>query len=217
LYLIRGTEGFENASLRQGDILTGIPFPLLDYRSLTVLGSLAVDYDYNAVPAISPRTHVHRFDNQWVTAQMPVRFCPCCVLSNCCELEPRDGQIQARMVTLARLRPISNEIKRDAEKFARLRANKDPRDPVDHGYIDYFYLEPHELLQNQEWNVEYAQVVSIPASDHELLLKKKIIQFDSRTRVKFKIKLAFALGRTNDEEEQAGLENPWQEQGNANV
>jgi len=42
-------------------------------------------------------------------------------------------------------------------------------------------------------------------------VRKKIIQLDDRTRVKFKIKLAFILGRTNDDEEAAGLENPWQE------
>ena len=41
------------------------------------------------------------------------------------------------------------------------------------------------------------------------MLRKKILQIDDRTRVKFKIKLAFTLGRTNDDED--GLENPWQE------
>jgi hypothetical protein len=176
---------------------------------MAVLGALSAEYDYSALPSIAPKTHVHRFDQQWVTAQMPVRFCLCAVLSNCCDLEPRDGQIQARMVTLARLRPISNDIKKDTERLASLKANKDPRDQQDHGYIDYFYLEPHELLQNLDWNVEYAQVVSIPTSDVTLLLRKKILQLTDRTRVKFKIKLAFTLGRTNDDEEAAGLENPW--------
>jgi len=113
------------------------------------------------------------------------------------------------MVTLARLRPISNDIRKDPERLTSLRANKDPRDQVDHGYIDYFYMEPHQLLQDTDWNVEFAQVVSIPASDIDLMLRKKILQIDDRTRVKFKIKLAFTLGRTNDDEE--GLENPWQE------
>ncbi len=209
MYFTRGTEGFDSLSLRQGDILAGIPFPLLDRNSLTVLGSIPADYDYAALATITPRTHVHRFDREWVTVQVPVRFCPCAVLSNCCDLEPRDGQIKVRMVTLARLRPISNDIRRDPERLASLQANKDPRDQVDHGYLDYFYMEPHALLQNQDWNVEFAQVVSIPASDIDLMLRKKILQLDDRTRVKFKIKLAFTLGRTNDDED--GLENPWQE------
>lgn len=113
------------------------------------------------------------------------------------------------MVTLGRLRPISNDIRRNTDGFASLQANKDPRDQLDHGYLDYFYMEPHALLQNTDWIVEFAQVVSIPASDIGLMLRKKILQIDDRTRVKFKIKLAFTLGRTNDDEE--GLENPWQE------
>jgi len=212
LYLRKGTEGFDENSLRQGDILIGIPFPLLERKSLNVLGSIALDYDYTLPPVISSRTHTHRFDNNWVTLQTPARFCTCAVTSNCCDLEPRHGQIQTRMVTLARLRPISNEISGDPVKLASLKANKDPRrDPNDPGYLDYFYLEPDELLENKDWNVEYAQVVSIPASDVDLLLKKKILQLDDRTRVKFKIKLAFTQSRMNDEEEQAGLEDPWQE------
>ncbi len=212
MYLTRESEGFDAASLRQGDILTGIPFPLLDYRSLTLLGAVQEEYDYGGLPVINARTHTHRFDREWVTVQMPVRFGLCAVLSNCCDLEPRNGQILARMVTLARLRPVSDDIRRDAARFASLSANKDPRDQEDHGYIDYFYLEPHALLQNRDWNVEYSQCVSIPASDTNILLRKKLLQLDDRTRVKFKIKLAFTLGRTNDDEELAGLENPWQEE-----
>ncbi len=114
------------------------------------------------------------------------------------------------MVTLARLRPISNDIRNDEERFESLRANKDPRDPNDPGYMDLFYLEPHELLQNQDWVVHYNQVVTIPTTDIALLLQKKVIQLDDRTRVKFKIKLAVTLGRSNDDEQNAGLENPWQ-------
>lgn len=212
MYILRGDEQFDTENLRQGDILLGIPFPLLDHQRLNILGALPEEYDYSALPAIAPRRHAHRFDPDWVTAEVPVRFCPCAVLSNCCDLERRDGRMFARMITLARLRPVSADIRRDAQRFASLQSNKDPRDPEDPGYIDYFYLEPHALLQNQDWNVEYSQAVSIPSSDIGLLLRKKVIQLDDRSRVKFKIKLAFTLGRTNHEEEAAGLENPWQEQ-----
>ena len=87
---------------------------------------------------------------------------------------------------------------------------KDPRDQQDAGYISYFYLEGHELLQNQDWIVQFDQVVAIPATDVDLLLRKKIIQLDDRTRVRFKIKLGVTFLRINDEEIAAGLENPWQ-------
>jgi hypothetical protein len=211
LYLTQESEGFDTTSLRQGDILAGIPFPLLDRQSLTILGAIQENYDYTGLPIISARTHKHRFDNEWVTAQLPIRFGLCAVLSNCCDLEPRNGKILARTITLARLRPVSADIRHDPIRFASLSSNKDPRDPVDPGYIDYFYLQSHTLLQNQDWNVEYSQCLSIPSSDINILLRKKTLQLNDRTRVKFKIKLAFTLGRLNNDEAQAGLENPWQE------
>jgi hypothetical protein len=203
--------GFDEASLRQGDILAGVPFPLLEHGKMHVLGAIAHDYDYTALPAISAKTHAHRADANWVTIQVPARFGLSAVLSNCCDLEPRDGHIQAYSVILARLRPISNDIRNDPTRFASLRSNKDPRDAVNAGYIDYFYLEPHAQLEGTDWNVQFNQVVTLPTSDIDLLLTKKMLQLDDRTRVKFKIKLAFSLGRPSDDELEAGLENPWAE------
>jgi hypothetical protein len=211
LYLIRGTEGFDEVALRQGDILTAIPYPLLESNRMHLLAEVTQDLDATGVPNISSKTHDHRGESGWVTIQVPAKFCFCAVLSNCCDLEPRRGNVRAPAVTLARLRLIPNDLRAAVERFASLRANKDPRDPNDPGYIDYFYLEPHELLQAQDWSVHYGQVVTVPTTDITLLLRKKILQLDDRTRMKFKIKLAFTLGRSNDDELNAGLENPWQE------
>jgi hypothetical protein len=209
LYLVRGAQGFDDAALRQGDILGGIPYPLLEHGKTHVLGEIAQDYDYAALPNISSKTHDHRGETGWVTIQVPARFCFCAVLSNCCDLEPRGGRIRAHAVPLARLKTISDDIRNAAERFNSLKANKDPRDPDDPGYIDYFYLQPHPLLQDQDWSVDFSQIVTLPTADIALLLRKKIIQLDDRTRMKFKIKLAFTLGRPNDDELDAGLENPW--------
>jgi hypothetical protein len=99
------------------------------------------------------------------------------------------------MVSLGRLRPVSPDIRRDPERFASLQGNNDPRDQRDAGYISYFYLEPHALLQNQDWIVQFDQTVDIPSTDIALLLRKKIIQLDDRTRVKFKIKLGVTFLR----------------------
>lgn len=211
MYLTRGTEGFDETSLRQGDILVGVPFALLEHGKMHVLGAIAQDYDYAALPSISAATHERRADKGWVTIQVPARFGLCAVLSNCCDLEPRDGRVQTYAVTLGRLRPISPDTRNDPERFASLKANRDPRDTENPGYIDYFYLEPHALLEGTDWNVHFNQVVTLPTIDIALLLRKKVLQLDDRTRVKFKIKLAYTLGRINDDEIAAGLENPWQE------
>lgn len=211
MYIERGADGFDANALRQGDILAGVPFPLLDGTRMQVLGGIAPEYDYNGLPAITASTHNHRGDAEWVTVQLPVRFCLCAVLSNCCDLEPRNGgRPQAVGVNLARLRPISADIRGNADRFRSLKLNKDPR-TLDPGYIDYFYLEPHALLGNQDWRVHFSQVTTIPISDIELLLRKKVLQLDDRNRVKFKIKLAFSLGRISDEEMDADLENPWRD------
>lgn len=212
MYIVRGTEGFDIASLRQGDILEGVPFALLDHKTIQLLGTIVLDQDFSTIPNISAATHRQREDPEWLSAVIPIRFGFCIVLSNCCDLEPREGKISAPVFNLARLHPVPDSIRNNAALFDSLRANKDPRDPNDPGYIDFFYLEPHELLQNRDWRVHYNQVTTLPTRNiSTLLLRKKILQLDDRTRMKFKIKLGFTLMRANEDERRAGIENPWQE------
>jgi hypothetical protein len=179
---------------------------------MQVLGTVAQDQDFNTLPPISATTRQHRDDRQWTTGVAPIRFGFCAVLSNCCDLEPRNGKVQTQAVNLARLRPITIDIRNTPERFNSLIANKDPRDSENPGYIEYFYLEPHELLQGQDWKVHYNQVVTLPTTDITILLRKKILQLDDRSRVKFKVKLGFMLMRINEAERKLGLENPWEEQ-----
>lgn len=209
MYIVRGDAEFEVASLRQGDILEGVPFPLVDHTKIQVLGSIAPDQDFTSIPALEPKLHQHRDDREWTTAVAPLRFGFCAVLSNCCDLQPRNGKVQTHAVVLARLRPVPSDIKRNDEAFGSLRANKDPRDRTDAGYLEYFYFEAHERLSQQDWRVQFNQVVCLPTTDIALLLRKKILQLDDRTRMKFKIKLGFTYMRPSEEELAAGLENPW--------
>lgn len=212
MYITRGEPGFDVATLRQGDILEGIPFALMDHKVLHILGSIQLDRDFNALPALSPATHAERDDREWLTALVPVRFGFCAVLSNCCDLEPREGRIAAPVFTLARLHRIPENVRNNPDLFNSLRLNKDPRDATDPGYIDFFYLEPHELLENRDWRVHFNQVTTLPTRNiSDFLLRRKILQLDDRTRMKFKIKLGFTLMRANEDERRAGLENPWQE------
>jgi hypothetical protein len=174
------------------------------------MGGIPQEFAYTAIPPISAlEIAPHRGEAGWVTIQVPAKFCYCSVISNCCDLEPRGGRVRTHAFSLARLRTISDDLRRDADRFNSLAANKDPRDPKAPGYIDYFYMEPHPLLEAHDWSVHFNQIVTLPTSDIELLLQRKILQLDDRTRMKFKIKLAFTIGRPNQEELAAGLENPW--------
>lgn len=212
MYIARGQEGFEFGNLRQGDILEGVPFPHLDLETIQLLGEIPPDTDFNFQPGISLATReLRKGSSDWIIAQIPIKFGFSIVLSNCCDLELRKDKIPAPVFTLARLHPIPESFKKNAESYDSLKANKDPRDDNDPGYIDFFYLEPHEQLNNLDWRVHFNQVSTLPTDPLTLLLRKKILQLDDRTRMKFKIKLGYTLFRTNAEEEAAGLENPWQE------
>jgi len=70
-------------------------------------------------------------------------------------------------------------------------------------------LQEDPALRNVDWRVHFNQVVSIPNSEVQFLLQRKILQLNDRTRMRFKIKLAFTTGRSNSDEIKAGLENPW--------
>jgi len=195
--------------LRQGDILDAAPFPIIDGEA-AVLGrvesSTRIQLPHPSIVTI-PREHRKKSD--CVTMQIKARFSPCVILDHCCELEIRNGKCSLLSLCAARIVPVKESTLRDAEKFASLRANKDPRNPDDPGYLGYFYLEPHPSLGGMSGIVDFAQTASIPGGEYEALLHRRVLQLSDRERVKFKIKLAVFHGRLTDEEVTAGLENPW--------
>ena len=202
-------EDADIACLRQGDILEGIPFPLLRAEDLVLLGRINPQAAQSPTPALSSVTRTHRDDPNWLTAQLPVRLSFCAVISQCCDLEPRNGRILMPAFAVARLIPIPRSILADAQRLASLRSNKDPREPTDPGYVNLFYVPQHERLNGKEWVVDYNQTIAIPGSEFPAILRRKILQMEDEWRVKFKIKLAVSLARLTDEEREAGLENPW--------
>jgi hypothetical protein len=194
--------------LRQGDILGGIPFPRLNSAELRILGTIGPG-PQPAVPTLAAKTNTHRDDANWLVAQYPARLSFCAVLSQCCYLEPRNGQVRIPAFSLARLIAIPRGIASDPQGLASLRANKDPRNTSDPGYLNFFHIPAHDRIERKEWVVDYNQTISIPGVEFPSVLSQKILQMDDQNRVKFKIKLASCLSRLTDEEREAGLENPW--------
>lgn len=202
-------DGNWGSSLCQGDIISAVPYPLLSIRDLSVdaLGNSGV-----GVSALPDRLEIrpvsHRIDPAWgFTAHIATRLCLCAVISNCCELELRDGRFIPPSFSLARLKEVPPQILRDPAKSERLRANTNPLTGT--SYIDYFYLESHPKLDNKEWMVDCSLVCSLTKESYSDALKSKILQLDDRTRGKFKIKLAAYLARFNPEETAAGVDKPW--------
>lgn len=194
--------------LRQGDILGKIPYPLIDLAKLQILGQIQEDTSDLPYPSITTARVTHRNDTNYFTGMLTMRLAFYAVMSHCCELEPRNGQLICSSFSLARLIPIKESIAQNAEKLDSLRANKDPRTSSP-GFIDYFHIASHERLSDQEWMVDFSQIISLPKSEFPGILSRKLLQMDNRTRVKFKIKLATYLGRITKEEAEEGIREPW--------
>lgn len=81
------------------------------------------------------------------------------------------------------------------------------RDDLDPGVIKLFHIPAHEKLLGNEWTVDYNQIVSLPSAEYPAILANRVLQMMDDARVRFKIKLAWCLGRLTDE----GLESdhPW--------
>ncbi len=194
--------------LRQGDILDGVPFPRLSSPDTFILGRMS-SVASQTVPSLSPLTNTHRDDPQWLVAQLPVRLSFCAVISQCCDLEPRNNQLVMPAFALARLITIPKQILADAQRFASLKSNKDPRVGSDPGYINFFYVEPNPLLHGREWVVDFNQTLCIPGKEFPGILQSKKLQMEDEWRLKFKIKLATCFARLTNEERAAGLIDPW--------
>ena len=193
--------------LRQGDILASLPFPLIKPQALAAIGTYNPIGGEGGAPLFTPVTSSHREDPGWLTLQNMWRLVFGAVISQCCDLAPRNGRILLPAVALARLVPITQSTTRDAAKLASLRANKDPRDDADPGVIKLFYIPPHEKLGGTEWTVDYNQVFSIPSNEYPAILANRVLQMTDDSRIRFKIKLAWCLGRLTDEEMEK--EHPW--------
>lgn len=203
-------EEADQECLRQGDILAGIPFPLLRTDDMAIIGRPSLQKYESEVPRVEAATRVHRDDPNWLTAQVPVRLSFCAVISQCCDLEARHEKIPMPTFAVARLIPVPRRILEDPQRLVSLRENKDPRVRDDTGFINLFYVPSHERLEGKEWVVDFNQVASVPATEFPRIMQRKVLQMKDRWRVKFKIKLAVSLTRLTDDEIQAGLENPWQ-------
>ncbi len=161
--------------LRQGDVLEGVPFPRLASAEISILGRISPEPSQPAVPKLSAVTNPHREDQNWLVAQVPVRLSFCAIISQCCDLEPRHGELRIPTFAVARLIPIPRHISSDPQRLASLRSNKDPRSGSDPGYINFFHIAAHDRLERLEWVVDYNQIICVPGK--ELFSRKRFCRW----------------------------------------
>src|ERR1035441_5990018 len=105
----------DRQSLRQGDILDGILFPLLAAESILFLGTRHPVTGGTAL-ALQPKEMMHRNSPAW-TCQLMTRIGYGAVISQCCDLEPRNGRIIQPTVALARLVDVPQSAARDEARL----------------------------------------------------------------------------------------------------
>src|SRR5258708_29656426 len=172
------TEAADMTCRRKGDILEGIPFPRLTSVDISVLGRISAETIQPAVPKLTAVTNAHREDQNWLVAQVPVRLSFCAVITQCCDLEPQNGQLRMPAFALSRLIQIPKSIASDVQRLTSLRTNKDPRVGTDPGYVNFFYVAPHPRLENKEWIVDYNQTICLPGREFPGVLSRKILQME---------------------------------------
>jgi hypothetical protein len=195
----------DGTCLRQGDILKDVVFPLLAAEEVVFLGTIDPQGS-DGTFKFRPKQVAHRKSAAW-QCQLLARMGFAAVISQCCDLEPRHGKILQPTIALARLIDVPKSIANDSERLKSLAANKYPLNPGDPGYLNYFYVSPHDRLEERGWVVDYNQVLSIPSSEFPVILGRKILQMTDDFRIRFKIKLATSYGRFTDDEEKSG--HPW--------
>jgi len=191
-------EHADMSCLRQGDILSNLPFPLLRSGKLSFVGKI----DPQTVGSDSTFTlQSEEMRGRLYSIQTLARIVFAAVISQCCDIAPRrGGKIEGQhTIALARLVPLPDGVLTDAESLASLRENSNPFNPGA-SYLGLFHVPAHARLNGEEWAIDYSQPFCIPAPELPAALKRKILQMTDESRIRFKIKLSVFYGRLTDEE-----------------
>jgi hypothetical protein len=198
-------ENADMTCLRQGDILSNLPFPVLRSGKLSFVGKIdpptpGSEPAFVPLPSEDPRGRLF-------SIQTPARIVFAAVISQCCDIAPRrGGKIEGQhTIALARLVPLPDKVRSDAESLASLRDNTNPLSPTA-SYLGLFHVPAHASLNGEEWAIDYSQPFCIPAAELPAALRRKLLQMTDESRIRFKLKLSFFYGRLTDEEASMGHE-----------
>jgi hypothetical protein len=185
--------------LRQGDILGSMPYPIMRAGKLSYVGKIepptpGAEPAFIPLPSEDPRGRLF-------SIQTPARIIFAAVISQCCDIAPRrGGKIEGQhTIALARLVPLPDKVRGDAELLANLRSNSNPYGP-EAAFLGLFHVAAHPALKDEEWAIDYSQTFCLPASDLSVVVKRKLLQMTDDSRIRFKMKLSYFYGRLTEEE-----------------
>lgn len=195
----------DTGTLRQGDIIRDIAFPLPRVGEVLFLGTekqgAGSDVSFEAV---SQRIGTSK--TAWFTGQLDVAVGFCVVLNQCCDVDAHQRHPPPSF-TLCKLLPVPDGIKKNSDAYNTLRANVDPYGDQ-RPFFPLFYIGFHALL-GDEYLVDYAQAMSVRWSDYSKVLTRKVLQLEDIDRAKFRVKAGAFFGRATPEELAAGTAYPW--------
>lgn len=187
-------------SLRQGDIIESIFFPVPRQASVQFLGSRVGGDDVNLrlEPIVQQPPGARR---AYLSAITPGFVAHAAVVSQCCDLDrthPKASFVVCRLMALDRTRYRNLEA---------LIANVDPYGEI-RPHLQFFCLGQIAGLEG-EYLADFALTLAVPWSDYDVLLQRKIAQLDQLNRNKFRVKAGAHYGRPTPEDAAEGFANPY--------
>lgn len=193
-------ENPDMTTLRQGDIVTDVLFPLVRMdRAVVFLGTYGEKS--GELEPIIEETRRTRYQ----LAQLHAASVTAAVLSQDCDVDQRQRNPPPAFLLCRVMRVPESIIK--SQWSTNLRENVNPYGES-RPYYQFFYLGPLPE-RDGEFLADYSQIMTISWTDYGRVLKKKFMQLQDIERSKFRVKAGAHVGRPSDEEITARIADPW--------
>lgn len=180
--------------LRQGDIIQGLYFPMMNCRTMEILG-IPLEEEPQQENSLGLSARAERKSGfHLFSAKLLIARGLSIILSQCCDLERRNNNQDAIAMIVAPLRSIGRHIRDNSEKFSNLQSN------ILTHFVNQYYIPQYSPLQS-DYMVDFNLMVSIPQGEYNYILSRKVLQMTDEARARFKIKLTHHFGRAFDEHE----------------
>jgi hypothetical protein len=184
--------------LRQGDIIYGLYYPSMKCETLGLVGRVASPStpvtESLSLSAVTEKS----YGIEWMSAQVQVFRGFSIILSQCCDLERRNGKLNYPAFVISPLQDIPYPIRTYPERLVDFQENSLGK------YINNFYILQSPPLP-QAYQVDFSMVVSVPRSEFDFALTGKVLQMTDEARVRFKLKLGQHFSRPTQDEIDTGL------------
>jgi hypothetical protein len=187
-------------SLRQGDVVANVFFPLPKPSSLRYLATYESGSGVNIKlePLIDKPPGSRKEYTQSIAHGVVAHGA---IISQCCDL---DNNHPKPSFSLCRLIPFERDRYKNADALIN---NIDPWGN-EKPHLQFFYYGRIDGLEG-EYLADFGLLTSLGWSDYKLILGCKVNQLDNLNRNKFRVKVGAFFGRPTAEDVQAGLANPY--------